>query len=90
MSNAKQQVIAERLSLSRATVSRCFTNHAGISPITRAKVFQVAAEIGYSHMAKRAGSAGAGKARAKSFSALIENLQRFKFLKTCKNWFVPS
>ena len=53
MSEANQQAIADRLGISRATVSRCFTNHAGISPITRARVFQVAAEIGYTHMESR-------------------------------------
>ncbi|MCW1885814.1 LacI family transcriptional regulator [Luteolibacter flavescens] len=46
-------MIADRLGISRATVSRCFTNHAGISPVTRAKVFQIAAELGYSHMETR-------------------------------------
>ena len=54
MSEINQQTIADRLGLSRATVSRCFTNHAGISPVTRAKVFQIAAEIGYTHMETRA------------------------------------
>lgn len=48
-----QQLIADRLGISRATVSRCFTNHAGISPVTRAKVFQIAAELGYAHMETR-------------------------------------
>ena len=62
MPEVNQQVIADRLGISRATVSRCFTNHAGISPVTRAKVFQVAADIGYTHMETRAGS---GKKKAK-------------------------
>jgi len=57
MPDANQQVIADRLGISRATVSRCFTNHAGISPVTRAKVFQVAAEIGYTHMESRSPAA---------------------------------
>lgn len=70
MSQVNQQVIADRLGLSRATVSRCFTNHAGISPVTRAKVFQVAAEIGYTHMESR--SPQARKAtRNKQLSVLI-------------------
>lgn len=56
MSEVSQQAIADRLQISRATVSRCFTNHSGISPVTRAKVFQVAAEIGYTHMENRRGS----------------------------------
>ena len=48
-----QQLIADRLQISRATVSRCFTNHPGINPLTRAKVFQLAAEIGYVHLQMR-------------------------------------
>lgn len=50
---ANQQLIADRLGISRATVSRCFTNHPGINPATRAKVFQLAAEIGYVHLQMR-------------------------------------
>ncbi len=53
MAEVNQQLIAERLQISRATVSRCFTNHPGINPVTRARVFQVAAEIGYAHLEKR-------------------------------------
>ena len=56
MPPVNQQTIADRLGLSRATVSRCFTNHAGINPVTRAKVFHLAAEIGYTHMPSRAPS----------------------------------
>lgn len=70
MSGVNQQVIADRLGLSRATVSRCFTNHAGINPVTRAKVFQVAAEIGYTHMESRTASAKQEK-KAKAFNVLI-------------------
>src|SRR6187431_902001 len=53
MIEVNQQLIAERLRISRATVSRCFTNHPGINPVTRARVFQMAAEIGYAHLEKR-------------------------------------
>lgn len=53
VTDVNQQLIADRLGISRATVSRCFTNHAGISPVTRAKVFQIAAELGYAHMETR-------------------------------------
>ncbi len=53
MTNVNQQRIAELLNISRATVSRCFTNHPGINPLTRAKVFKVAAEIGYAHLENR-------------------------------------
>lgn len=49
---ATQLTIAKSLGLSRATVSRCFTNHPGISPETRAKVFDLAARIGYSQPEK--------------------------------------
>ncbi len=57
MAQVNQQLIAERLNISRATVSRCFTNHPGINPRTRARVFQVAAELGYAHLEMRTGSA---------------------------------
>ncbi len=49
-----QQLLAERLGISRTTVSRCFTNHPGINPVTRAKVFKLAAQLGYQHMEMRA------------------------------------
>ncbi len=55
MAEVNQQVIAERLNISCATVSRCFTNHPGINPVTRARVFQVAAEVGYVHLEARTG-----------------------------------
>jgi len=70
MREVSQQAIADRLSISRATVSRCFTNHAGISPVTRARVFQVAAEIGYTHMENRKGSSKKSK-RETLISVLI-------------------
>jgi DNA-binding LacI/PurR family transcriptional regulator len=53
MAGINQQLIAERLRISKATVSRCFTNHPGINPVTRARVFQVAAELGYAHLEMR-------------------------------------
>jgi len=49
-----QQRLAEQLGISRTTVSRCFTNHPGINPVTRAKVFKLAAQLGYQHMEMRA------------------------------------
>ena len=49
-----QQAIAEQLGISRTTVSRCFTNHPGINPITRARVFDLASRMGYQHMELRA------------------------------------
>lgn len=48
-----QKEIAERLNLSRTTVSRCFTNHPKINPETRAKVFEMAAELGYDYAPPR-------------------------------------
>ena len=53
MSKINQQLIAEELGISRATVSRCFTNHPGINPTTRGKVFALASKLGYSHAEKR-------------------------------------
>jgi len=70
MSEVNQQAIADRLGLSRATVSRCFTNHAGISATTRAKVFQLAAEIGYVHLESRSPAVRKTK-RKTNFSVLI-------------------
>ncbi len=70
MSEVNQQAIADRLGLSRATVSRCFTNHPGINAVTRAKVFQVAAEIGYTHLENRSPKAKKKKIQQK-FTALI-------------------
>ncbi|MGC9450412.1 MAG: LacI family DNA-binding transcriptional regulator [Oceanipulchritudo sp.] len=48
-----QKEIAERLNLSRTTVSRCFTNHPKINPETRARVFELAAEMGYEYSPPR-------------------------------------
>jgi LacI family transcriptional regulator len=53
MKQVKQQEIAKKLKLSRATVSRCFTNHPGINPETRALVFETATELGYHHLSNR-------------------------------------
>ena len=54
MTNINQQYIADQLGISRTTVSRCFTNHLGINPKTRAKVFDLASQLGYQHMEMRA------------------------------------
>ena len=53
MKQVKQQEIAKKLKLSKATVSRCFTNHPGINPQTRALVFETATELGYHHLSNR-------------------------------------
>lgn len=53
MAKPNQKLIAEKLNLSRTTVSRCFTHHPKINPETRAKVFQLAAEMGFSYAQQR-------------------------------------
>ena len=53
MGKINQKYIADQLGLSITTVSRCFTNHPRINPETRAKVYQLAAEVGYSYNAFR-------------------------------------
>ncbi|MEM9161024.1 MAG: LacI family DNA-binding transcriptional regulator, partial [Verrucomicrobiota bacterium] len=53
MSKPNQKLIADTLQLSRTTVSRCFTNHPKINPETRAKVFRLAAEMGYTYSIQR-------------------------------------
>ncbi len=54
MPSVNQQLIANQLGISRTTVSRCFTNHRGINPVTRARVFDLASKLGYQHMEMRA------------------------------------
>ena len=56
--NVNQQKIAEELGISRTTVSRCFTNHSGINPQTRASVFATATRLGYSYMKPRVKNKG--------------------------------
>jgi len=56
MAKVNQEYIAKRAGISRATVSRCFTNHPGINPETRANVFRLSAELGYRHMEMRSKS----------------------------------
>ena len=70
MSKVNQKAIADKLGISRATVSRCFTNHAGINATTRAKVFQLAADMGYTHLESRSPNAKKSKKEAK-FNVLI-------------------
>lgn len=47
MPGINQQALAERLNLSRTTVSRSLSNHPAISAATRARVLETAAEMGY-------------------------------------------
>jgi DNA-binding LacI/PurR family transcriptional regulator len=63
--------------MSRATVSRCFTNHPGISPETRAKVFDLASRLGYSHMEK---------AKPRAHSTKLQKLM----VGRCKRWTFPE
>jgi len=53
MPKVNQQTIADALGISKATVSRCFSNHPGISPETRAQVFRKASELGYKPLIPR-------------------------------------
>lgn len=69
--NVNQQFIADQLGISRTTVSRCFTNHRGINPITRAKVFDLASKLGYQHMEMRAPTKARPRSRKKTIAALI-------------------
>ena len=71
MADVNQQLIADRLNLSRATVSRCFTNHPGINPTTRARVFALAAQLGYTHLEKRAPERGGRGQRPRGIGVLV-------------------
>jgi len=64
MPSVNQQQIANRLNMSRTTVSRCFTNHPGINPTTRSKVFALAAKLGYQYLQPRNPPKKAVKTRA--------------------------
>ena len=64
MSEINQQAIADQLNISRTTVSRCFTNHKGINPKTRAEVFALAAKLGYQYFQPRVASKNGIKTRA--------------------------
>ena len=61
-SGVNQQLIADRLGLSRTTVSRCFTNHPGINPETRSRVFKLATSLGYSYQEGKTGKKSERKA----------------------------
>jgi len=71
MHTVNQQLIADRLKISRATVSRCFTNHPGINPKTRARVFSLASRLGYTPLEKRAESGSRSEKRGLNFGVLI-------------------
>src|ERR1700678_3478081 len=64
MSEINQQAIADQLSISSTTVSRCFTNHKGINPKTRAEVFSLAAKLGYQYLQPRTAPKNVPKTRS--------------------------
>jgi LacI family transcriptional regulator len=69
-SRINQELIAKRLNLSRATVSRSLVNHPAISADTRARVQNLAAELGYKQTPGRAGRRGRNS-RALTVGVLI-------------------
>ncbi len=70
MPKVNQQLIADKLDICRTTVSRCFSNHPKINPETRAKVLELAAQLGYRYSAQRAPRDGT-KNQAKEIGVLI-------------------
>lgn len=58
MTKVNQELIAQRLGLSRATVSRSLANHPAISTETRRSVQEMAAELGYKQSPGRAARRG--------------------------------
>lgn len=55
MAKVNQQLIADKLNISRTTVSRSFSNHPAINPETRARVLELAAQMGYRYSTPRQG-----------------------------------
>lgn len=70
MPKVNQQLIADKLNICRTTVSRCFSNHPKINPETRAKVLDLAAQMGYRYTAQRA-PRDAAKNQTKEIGVLI-------------------
>ncbi|MBL00318.1 MAG: LacI family transcriptional regulator [Opitutales bacterium] len=66
-----QQQIAESLGISRTTVSRCFTNHPGINPDTRASVFSLASKLGYNYLEPRSNGKQGSRPSLKTIAVLI-------------------
>ena len=71
MPKPNQKLIAEKLNLSRTTVSRCFTNHPKINPETRAKVFQLAAEMGFSYSHQRNSTNQRDESRRNTIAVIV-------------------
>lgn len=69
--STNQTLIAAQLNISRTTVSRCFTNHPGISPSTRARVFSLASQLGYHYMQPKARPSQLPPPRASSIGVVV-------------------
>lgn len=73
-----QQLIADKLGISRTTVSRCFTNHAGINPDTRATVFSLASKLGYNYLEPRNSGKKGSSSNQQTLAVLIcSNLEEY-------------
>ena len=70
MTNVNQELIAQRLNLSRATVSRSLANHPAISAETRKRVQEMAEKLGYQQTPGRMGRRGKNS-RALTVGVLI-------------------
>lgn len=70
MPTVNQEMLAQRLKLSRATVSRSLANHPAISAETRQRVQDLAQELGYQPTPGRLGRRGKGS-RALTIGVLI-------------------
>lgn len=70
MSAVNQELIAQRLNLSRATVSRSLANHHAISAETRRRVQEMADKLGYQQSPGRVGRRGKNS-RALTIGVLI-------------------
>ena len=70
MATVNQELIAQRLNLSRATVSRSLANHPAISAETRRRVQEMAEKLGYQQTPGRVGRRGKNS-RALTVGVLI-------------------
>lgn len=70
MTTVNQELIAQRLNLSRATVSRSLANHPAISAETRRRVQEMAEKLGYQLSPGRVGRRGKSS-RTLTFGVLI-------------------
>src|SRR4051812_36195789 len=70
MATVNQELIAQRLNLSRATVSRSLANHPAISAATRRRVQEMAEKLGYQQSPGRVGRRGKNS-RALTIGVLI-------------------